>query len=53
MQKHNWLPNAVRSMSLDDLNFAIAEEMRDWSVPKEAVIAYPLPDITTSGPVPD
>lgn len=53
MQKHNWLPNAVRSMSLDDLNFAISEEMRHWTVPKEAHEAYPLPNINTSGPVPD
>lgn len=33
VQKHNWLPRDVRSMSLEDLRFVLSEEMDGWSVP--------------------
>ena len=32
MQKHGWLPSEVRSLSTDDLQFAISEEMSGWTV---------------------
>lgn len=45
MQKHGWLPREVRSMSLDDLRFALAEEMEGWVMPKDARGVYPLPEM--------
>jgi hypothetical protein len=36
MQKHHWLPRDVRSMSTEDLCFALAEEMATWRAPKAA-----------------
>lgn len=48
MQKHNWLPSAVRSMSLDDLKFAIAEDKNGWTIPAEARGAYPVGEVTIS-----
>ncbi len=36
VQKHNWLPSVVRAMSLEDLQFALTEEMQGWKLPKDA-----------------
>jgi hypothetical protein len=36
VQKHNWLPRDVRSMSIDDLRFVLSEEMANWKAPKTA-----------------
>ena len=36
IQKHNWLPKDVRSMSYDDITFVLSEEMADWTAPPEA-----------------
>jgi hypothetical protein len=36
MKKHNWLPRDVRSMSPEDLRFALHEEMQDWTWPKDS-----------------
>lgn len=34
MVKHGWTPATVRTMSDDDLQFALVEEMAGWTVPK-------------------
>ncbi|MEN1941039.1 hypothetical protein WCE39_08090 [Luteimonas sp. MJ174] len=34
MQKHNWLPAQVNSMSQDDLEFAMTQEMQGWTAEK-------------------
>ena len=34
MQKHNWLPSQVNSMSSEDLRFALTKEMGDWKPSK-------------------
>lgn len=34
IQKHNWTPAQVRSMTHEDLRFALSEEMQGWTVPK-------------------
>ena len=36
MQKHGWIPSQVRTMSYDDLEFALREEMQGWTLPKAA-----------------
>ena len=36
MTKHHWLPRDVKSMSQDDLTFALREELQDWPLPPEA-----------------
>ena len=36
IQKHNWLPKDVRSMSYEDIKFVLSEEMADWTAPPEA-----------------
>ena len=36
MQKHHWLPAQVRAMSMDDLHFAISQEIAGWTLPPEA-----------------
>lgn len=36
VNKHHWLPRDVKSMSLEDLRFALSEEMQGWTVPAEA-----------------
>ncbi|MBH1555824.1 hypothetical protein I5U56_06520 [Stenotrophomonas maltophilia] len=36
VQKHHWLPSVVRAMSLEDLRFALTEEMHGWKLPKDA-----------------
>jgi hypothetical protein len=36
MNKHHWLPRDVRSMSPEDMRFALAEEMRGWTLPAAA-----------------
>lgn len=36
MQKHHWTPAQVRSMSYDDLRFALTEEMQGWTLPADA-----------------
>lgn len=46
MGKHNWLVRDVRSMSIEDLEFALAEEMAGWVVPTDARDVYPLPELT-------
>lgn len=37
MQKHNWLPSVIKSMSKEDLRFCLEEEMHGWTLPKEAI----------------
>jgi hypothetical protein len=32
MQKHNWTPPTVRSLSYEDLLFALQEEMSGWTI---------------------
>ncbi|PPQ39423.1 hypothetical protein SAMN06265338_103274 [Rhodoblastus acidophilus] len=34
--KYGWLPSVARSLSFDDLNFLLAEEMHGWTLPPEA-----------------
>ncbi len=36
IQQHHWLPSQVRHMSTDDLHFLLLEEMKGWTLPKEA-----------------
>lgn len=36
MQKHDWLPRDVMSMSYTELDFALTEERAGWTLPKEA-----------------
>jgi hypothetical protein len=35
VEKYHWLPVQVKSLSDNDLQFLFAEEMKDWTVPKE------------------
>jgi len=35
VEKYHWLPAQVKSLSDNDLQFLFAEEMKDWTVPKE------------------
>ena len=35
-QTYHYLPSQVRSMSVDDLRFLLAEKMYDWTLPTEA-----------------
>ncbi len=37
MQKHNWLPSTVQSLSYEDLSFALSQEQEGWTLPKEAL----------------
>ncbi|MCO7224723.1 hypothetical protein [Pleionea sp. CnH1-48] len=37
VQKHNWLPSQVKSLSMDELHFLLTEDMHGWELPKEAV----------------
>lgn len=37
VQKHQWLPSVVRAMSLEDMRFALTEEMHGWTLPKDAI----------------
>lgn len=37
MLKHGWLPSQLKSMSAEDLRFAIEEDMAGWTVPPEAL----------------
>ncbi len=36
MTKHHWTPAVLRAMSLEDLRFALTEEMQGWTLPKDA-----------------
>ncbi|MER8993522.1 hypothetical protein [Mesorhizobium sp. M0678] len=36
MQKHHWLPSVVKSLSDDDLQFCLTEEMIGWVLPGDA-----------------
>lgn len=36
IQKHNWLPYQVKSMSDEDIRFCLTEEMHGWVLPPEA-----------------
>lgn len=36
MQKHHWLPRDVKSMSYEDLQFALSEEQAGWLLPRDA-----------------
>lgn len=36
VQKYNWLPSIVRSLSTEDLHFLLEEEMHGWTVPVDA-----------------
>ena len=33
MQKHDWLPRDVQSMSTEELAFAVSEEIAKWKLP--------------------
>jgi hypothetical protein len=35
--KHHWLPSTVRSMSFEDLEFVLSEELSGWTLPKAAI----------------
>lgn len=35
--KHHWMPSAVRSMSPEDLRFIMQEELKGWTLPKDAL----------------
>lgn len=37
IKKYHWLPSQVRSMSYEDLRFLLEDEMKDWTLPKEAI----------------
>ncbi|KRG54110.1 hypothetical protein ABB22_16875 [Stenotrophomonas nitritireducens] len=37
MQKHHWTPSQLQAMSLEDLRFALTEEMHGWRLPKDAI----------------
>jgi len=37
IQKHNWLPSQVLTMSLSDLRLALHQEMQGWTAPTEAL----------------
>ena len=34
IQKHNWTPQCLRDMPLEDLQLALSEEMKGWTVPE-------------------
>lgn len=34
IQKHGWLPRDVRTMSYEDMRFALGEEMAGWTIQK-------------------
>lgn len=34
---YGWVPSVVRSLSLDDMMFLLAEEMHDWKMPSDAL----------------
>ena len=36
IEKFNWLPSVVRSMTTDDMRFCLAEEMSGWVLPPNA-----------------
>lgn len=35
IHKFSWLPRDVKSMSLEDLQFVLCQELEDWTLPKE------------------
>ena len=37
VQKHNWLPSVVKSMTYEDIRFAMTVEMQDWKPPVDEV----------------
>lgn len=37
MQKHHWTPSQLQAMSLEDLRFALTEEMHGSTLPKDAI----------------
>lgn len=41
MNKHGWLPRDVRTMSIEDIDFATSEMRKDWKAPKAARGVYP------------
>lgn len=44
IHKFGWLPRDVRSMSYDDLQFVLSEEMSGWTLPPDARVAGNLPE---------
>ena len=38
IHKFGWLPAQVKSMSSEDIQFVLSEEMHGWTFPKEAII---------------
>jgi hypothetical protein len=42
MSKYGWLPSVVKSMSMEDLRFALSEEMSGWTIPVDARNMYPV-----------
>lgn len=36
VQKYSWPPAQVRGMSFEDIRFVLAEEMKGWTLPKDA-----------------
>lgn len=37
VQKHNWLPSVVKSMTYEDIRFVMTVEMQDWKPPIDEV----------------
>lgn len=37
MQKHHWLPRDVRSLSYEDIRFALHSELQGWTAPAGVV----------------
>jgi len=37
VNKYSWPLSHVRGMSLEDIRFLLAEDMHDWTLPKEAL----------------
>jgi hypothetical protein len=39
--KHHWPPSQVRALNWEDLHLLLNEEMRGWTLPKEARALFP------------
>jgi lipopolysaccharide biosynthesis glycosyltransferase len=37
IEKYHWSLSYVRSLKLEDISFLLREEMRGWTLPKEAI----------------
>lgn len=36
IHKFHWLPRDVKSMSAEEIRFILSEEMKDWTLPRDA-----------------